>query len=132
MKKSVLLFVVVASIAVGSFVVPTGGLAYAAPKHSAKSDPTFTVVKIGDDYECIPSASLKDKKKGLADEFKNATKKWQDEKKNDPNAEKPVLKTLSVVKKGFKTQEDAKKFIDDLKDKGSDTGKSDGKSKPVF
>ena len=140
MKKSVLLPVAMA-VLVAAWVVLVSTEATARPakppKSSGKTTTSYTVVKIGDEYKAITSSSLNDEKKRLNEEFKSETKKWNDDKKKESGAEKPVKKTFTTVKSGFKSKEDADKYVTELKERDEEkgSGKGGGKSdkdKPVF
>ncbi len=112
--------------AAGTILFTPAG-SWAAPTQKAAE--SYVVVKItggknGDEYKPMSISQVSSEKKRIAQENKKAKDKWTDEKKSDPKAEKPVPMKLTIVKKGFKTQQGAKEYCDKLADEADQKGDS--------
>jgi hypothetical protein len=99
----------------------------AANAAGARKNEIYEVVSISEgsdikEYKAIRQADFNNEKKTLDDEYKDEMKKYQAAKKDKKNPDAKTLKapakrTLKLVKSGFKSQDDAQKYIDDLQDK---------------
>lgn len=133
------------------FAATTGLLATAASKpplcppdfslqvesQKDKKAPTtrYAVVKVGTSYQVKPATAVKELRKQLDAEYKQALKAWQEAKKaaaknkekfSDPRPRKQRAKVLSD---SFKSAADAQEYIAKLQEK--EKAKRRGKSKPT-
>jgi hypothetical protein len=87
---------------------------------------TYCVIQIVDEIIPVTNSEKAKRIKQEEDNYKSASKKYQDAKKDKNNHDpKPDKKdyTVKVLKAGFKTKDDAQKFADDKiqeRDKGKD------------
>jgi hypothetical protein len=128
MKKSLVLSLISAVVVAVGLCQPS----YAPSSHRSSSrsssttkTDTWIIVKIGDDYKTIRQADLKQEEKRLKDDYTQKIKEWQDLKKSDPKAEKPVQVAIKRVGPTFKTQKGADQYRQDLDEK---EGKGDKKN----
>jgi hypothetical protein len=133
MKKSLLLSFAAVVLLLGACL----SVASAAGSRSSTPRENWAVIQIGENYEVIQTSQLNDKKKELKKKYDEELKKYNDRRKLDPSVERPQKETLTVIQKGFSTQEVAKELCDKLikekedkekeaekdKEKGKGTGK---------
>jgi hypothetical protein len=119
MKKSVLIsFAATAAFAACLLFVPQEASAQrpgGGGKAGAKQDETVYVIQVGDEYKKVKRSELTTEKKKVEDDYKQALKEWQDIRKSDPKAPRPV-KPLIKQKGTFQTDIGAQEFIDKLKE----------------
>jgi len=98
---------------------PKGRQGGATPPTSSTAPPkkndTFTVIQIGGDISVVPTSSISDKNKSLKTAYDQALKQYNDAKKKDkdtdvPKPDKVKDYTLKILKKGFKTQDEAEEY----------------------
>jgi hypothetical protein len=95
-----------------------------------KSSETYCIVEVAKELQVVSKPKgLKDLKKRLDDEFKSATKAYQDAKKDKANKgvtlEKPEKKTVKELKSGIKTQDKAQEELQKMQ---AEREKSGGKT----
>lgn len=86
-----------------------GPLRPSAP--GAKTNETYMVIKVGDDYRAIRTTDLSEEKKRVKEDYDQAMKEWHDAKKIDANAKAPVRQTILTIQSGFKTMKGAEEYI---------------------
>jgi hypothetical protein len=118
MKKSIRSALALSiSILALCLLAPSGAYAQKG-KSKATAPETYMVVKIGDEYKVLGTTRLKDEEKRIKDEYNTKYKEWQDEKKSDPQAPRPVKPTIKKIKTGYLTQKVAQEYADKLKEEG--------------
>jgi hypothetical protein len=128
MKKSLLLPLVACFAVLLAMSVPAAAqprTPRSTPRPSTSSNQTYIVIQIGDDYKVIESSRLKDEEKDVKKKYQDEMKRWADEKKTDPKAERPKKVTIKKYPTTFKTQEGAQKYRDQLLEKNDKGGKAD-------
>ena len=107
-----------ASIALGQ---PRGGGSNTGPYYVIQIiNPPEDTVRGGpagqvDPYDVVDAQQLKDKQKELEKKYKDNYEKWQDEKKIDPKAPRPLKSNIKRLKT-FKTKEVADEYKQKLED----------------
>ena len=100
----------------------------AASKTAAPKVETYAVVKDGETIQVVKKSELVGLKKKAAEDYKSAFKAYQEAKKASKNKDsaqnkdaaqgkelvKPVKHNWTTLKDSFKTEEDAKAWMDDL------------------
>ena len=105
-------------------------------KAATKKADTFAVVKVGDTYEVVAKADLKSFKKRVSDRYREelkayaAAKKAAAKSKQPFTEKKPKATKVSVVKKGIKSESEAKEVAQRLAEKQKKGAASDKKSAP--
>jgi len=123
MRKSFFLpFLVTSLAALGLFLSPLYAQRQSSRTRnrstttSSKSNDTYTVVQIGDDFRVINSSDLKEEKKRIEDDYKKLVKEWEDRKKIDPDAERPTKPIVKIKMSNFKTQTIANEYARQLQE----------------
>jgi hypothetical protein len=110
---------------------PAGSVAQAAAQKKPPAE-TWAVVQIGDDMKVISTSQIKSEQKKITDDYNAAMKKYKEDKKKDPDAEKPVKQKFKVLKRNCKTKEEAEDFLQKKQDEADqkagqkDDSKKDG------
>ena len=78
------------------------------------------------EYKVIPTSTYKDEEKRIKDAYTELLKEWQDLKKSDPQAPRPVKPIIKKLKTGYQTQKIAQEYADKLRDE--ELEKEDSKS----
>ncbi len=104
-------------IAGSILLTPASSLAQSKSSKSTKKGPdTWAVVQVGDDIKVIHTGEINGAKKKVTDDYNAAMKKYTEEKRSNPKADKPVKVKFSVLRRGIKSEEEA----DDFRDKKLD------------
>jgi hypothetical protein len=124
---SVLSLTIAGAVAASILLTPAGSLAQqraggrtggtGAAKTGKTAPEVFAVVQIGDEIKVIRNADILTETKKVTEDYKRDMKKWQEDKKSDPKAEKPKKLTLKVLKRSIKTKEEADEFCTKMQDK---------------
>jgi hypothetical protein len=77
--------------------------------------PEDSVSATASPYDVLDAQAIKDKQKDLDKKYKDNYEKWQDEKKIDPKAPRPVKSTIKRLKT-FKTRDVADEYRKKLED----------------
>lgn len=90
-----------------------------AEKGPAGKAETYAVVKVGDEVQIVRKSELTSLKKSLAEEDKKARKEYDEQKKAAKTKEDkaalgkpPAKRVVKQLKAGFKTEDDAKDWLD--------------------
>ncbi len=134
MRKPVVLVTVMAGILVACLMTTSGS---AAPRTATPKPETYSVIQIGDEMKVIKKSELAALKKSAAEDYKRAMKEYKETKKeaaknkdkatDKPALEKPVQQKI-VIKKTFKTEQEANTWMENHLQSQKDepkTGKTD-------
>jgi hypothetical protein len=107
-------------------------------KNATPKAETYSVVQVGDEMKVISKSALADLRKQLAKQYKDDMKQYKaamkeaaktKDKGADKAPEKPVqTKIVNLAKKTFKTEQEAKTWLENHADASKDQPKTDGKT----
>jgi hypothetical protein len=136
MRKSVVLVTAMAGVLVACLMTTFGSAATKRASATTKVE-TYSVVQDGDELKIIKKSELAKLKKDAAQKYKEELKQYNDAKKeavkskdkgaDKPALEKPVKHTI-VAKKTFKTEQEAKTWMENQLDSKKDDPKADKKA----
>jgi hypothetical protein len=126
MRKSLLFAALAAIVTVAICCVAPQG---ASAKGNNPQNDTYMVVQVmtsfrnsdgkteyKKDYTVIAVKTLRDKQKEAKDSYDKALKLWNDERKTDPAAPRPVKWVPKKIGPTFETQQGAQEYSDKLKE----------------
>ena len=113
-----LLGVAIASV----LATPAGSVAQAAPQKKPPPE-TWAIVQIGDDFKVISTSQIKSEQKKITDDYNAAMKKYKEDKKKDPDAEKPVKAEVQGLEEELQDQGRGRR----LHAKGAGRGRPEGR-----
>ena len=137
MKKFILPAIVISVSLFALALFATYGICSQSPPHStAPKVETYLVVKVTDEnktdkkveFKVISASQFKDEQKRLKEEYDKKYKEWQDVKKADSTAPRPIKPTIQKIGTSYKTQTGAQKVADKLRD--DEAAKDNGDDKP--
>jgi hypothetical protein len=125
MKKPVL-FAVALGIALSgsSMFSPSRAVAGVGTRNNSTANETYLVVQIGDEYKVVPKSRLKDEQKRIEEDYKKAFKEWQDLRKIEPDAKRPVKYIIKRIGTPFQTEKIAQEEVQRLKDEAANKDKA--------
>ena len=118
------------AVAASGLVLSNASTAVAQPRGGTNAGPYYviqiinppndTTVRGGqpgqtDPYDVLDAQQLKDKQKDLEKKYKDNYEKWQDERKIDPKAPRPLKSSIKRLKT-FKTKQVADEYKQKLED----------------
>ncbi len=136
MKRSIVSLAVAAAVVVGGVFILSAS-AKAQSHHNRTTTKSkvesYVVVKISgqtrtgapagdqaaaaDEYKVFSTTALATEEKRIKDDNKKKLEEWEDARRADPSLERPVRVRIKRIASGFKTQEGAQKYIDEIKEK---------------